>query len=297
MQRPKPIPLLTAIVATVLVAVCCAMVAARIVRFNREHGRVVYAFLTLEEPEFSYAGREVRVESVPSAAPGDPGALTVTYGDDTLTFPVAIPPKPHTGSLPILNRNDDWFKIVRFAPLTGRSWDNLMHDMASGAEADRLVVVTRALRPGVNPDTWGSVWRKDWIFDFHEFQPGGGFSHERFAYPSSRDLQQLEARREEDAEHKAGLPELDSRSWEFQIADLLMPEGSAPRLVNGDSPLAAVGWWFPAAVVSVFAATGALDRGLRADPGPPARPGPLTAPAQITRSISPPMGQRLRACA
>lgn len=258
MQRPKPLPLVLAILSVGAVGLSCLMVANRIAAYNREQGRVVYAFLTLEEPQFSYAGRDVRVEAVPSAAPGDPGALTVTYGEDKLTFPVAIPSKPHTESLPVLNRNDDWFKIVRFAPLTGRSWNDLMRAMESGEETDRLVVVTRSLRPGVNPETWGSVWRKDWIFDFHEFQPAGGFNHERFAYPSSRNLQQLETRREEDAEHKAGLPELDSRSWEFQIADLLMPEGTAPRIVNGDSPLAAVGWWFPAAVLSVFAATGAL---------------------------------------
>ena len=134
-----------------------------------------------------------------------------------------------------------------------RDYNQLMQAIGEGKEDDRLVLVTKSIRPGVNPETWGKVWRKDWILDFYEFLPEGGFRHERFAYPHARSAEQQEALRQ--AERDGGLPELNTRSWQFQMAHLLMPEGSSPRIIAGDSPLVAVGWVFPVGVFSVLAAT------------------------------------------
>ena len=85
----------------------------------------------------------------------------------------------------------------------------------------------------------------------------------------------------EQPREQGGIPELSSRSWQFQAADLLMPKGSAPKIIAGDSPLVAAGWVFPAAVASVVLATASMviafappraGRGRR-DGAPDAEPG------------------------
>jgi hypothetical protein len=254
MTRPRPIPLLVAIVAVVAIPVCCALMAERIARYNKAEGRVVYVFGEIEPAAFTYAGRDISVTETPAAEPGEYPALRVAYGDESLSIPITVPPKAHAEQVPGLLRYQDWMKVVRFAPLTGRTLEQLERAIEAGEERDRLALVTRSFRPGANPETWGRVWRKDWIFDFYEFMPDGSIAHERFAYPTARSVAAVEHRRQAEG----GIPELDSRSWQFQAADLLMPEGSAPRIIAGDSPLVAAAWTFPAAILSVFTATAAL---------------------------------------
>lgn len=258
MQKPRTTPLAIAAISLVLVVVSCVLMARRIVAYNAEQGRVTYLQLEIITPEFNFAGRRVALADIPPSTPDNLGSVSVSFGDDTLTLPVTIPPNEYAEQFPGLERYGDWLRVVRFAPLTGRGTQQLIAAMEAGEEPDRLVLVTRTSRPGVNPNTWGRVWRKDWSFDFYEFLPGGGFHHERFAYPSVRSASQQQQHRDEVAEGHGGLPELDTRSWQFQVADLLMPEGSAPRIIAGDSPLVAAGWTFPAAVFAVFGATAGI---------------------------------------
>ncbi len=258
MRKPRTMPLAIATVALVLVVVSCVLMARRIVAYNAEQGRITYLQLEVTTPEFNFAGRQVALTDIPPSGPGDLGSVNIIYGEELITLPISIPLNEYADQFPGLERHSDWLRLVRFAQLTGRDTKQLLAAMEAGEEPDRLVLVTRATRPGVNPDTWGRVWRTDWTFDFYEFLPEGGFGHERFAYPSARSASQQQQRRDEAAEGHGGLPQLDTRSWQFQVADLLMPEGSAPRIIAGDSPLVAAGWTFPAAVVSVFLVTTGL---------------------------------------
>ncbi len=267
MTRPRPIPLLVAILGVLGVGIFCALMALRIVRYNAEQGRVVYAFMEVHRPSFAYAGHEFTLEEKTAPHEGEYPSLEISYAGQTLSLPITIPPSPYADDLPGLTRYEDWMKIVRFAPLTGRSMQGLIEAMDAGEERDRLAVVVRSIRPGTNPETWGRVWRKDWVFDFYELTPGGTFNHERFAYPTARKVADVAEPREQ-----GGIPELDSRSWQFQAADLLMPEGSAPRIIAGDSPLVAADWTFPAAIASVMVATAALLVAFA-----PARVGPAPA--------------------
>lgn len=253
MTSPRPAPLAIAILALVSVGLSSAQLARRIVAYNAADGREIYAFMEVYRPEFTYAGRDVTVEVVPGESEDRPASVVFRYGDDELNVPVLVPLRPYSAQLSGLHRFEDWFKIIRFAPLTGRSMEALQDAVEGGEVEDRLVLVQRSVRPGVNPETWGEVMRKDWIFEFNEFLPEGGFKRERFAYPTRRSVTDEPA-----PAGAGGLPELDSRTWQYQAADLLMPKGKAPRIMAGDSPLIAAGWTFPVAVVSVLIAAVAL---------------------------------------
>ncbi len=259
MIRPRKKPILVAAVSFVCFVLFTVLLAQRIVHYNKTEGRIVYAFMPINDRAFSFAGKDVRVEEVPAdpAHPADMGSVRFVYGDDELVLPVTIPLNRYADEMPDLTRHNDWMRILRFAPVTGRRIADLEADMDAGKIPDRLVIATRSLRPGVNPETWGKVWRTDWLFDFYEFLPKGGFSHERFAYPLSHKPGEVG-----NGPHgeflRGGIPELDSRSWEYQAADLLMPDGSTPRIAATDSPLIAAGWTLPAIVVSVFVMTGSL---------------------------------------
>lgn len=275
MLRPRPTPLALAMLSLAMVIVSCMVMARRIAAYNVRQGRITYLQSEVHDREFTFAGRPVTLTDLPPDRPGGYGSLVVAYAEDSITLPVTIPPLEYSDQFPGLERHGDWFRVVRFAKLTGRDFDELMEAMETRQEPDRLVVVAKSIRPGVNPDTWGRVWRTDWVFDFYEFLPEGGFNHERFAYPTVRSAEQQEVRRAKEAAGEGGLPELDTRSWQFQIADLLMPEGSAPRIIAGDSPLVAAGWTFPVAIVSVFVVTAGLllafapERAAEGDPSAP----------------------------
>jgi hypothetical protein len=258
MPNPRPIPFAAALLALVLVVVSCVVMAGRIAGYNAEYGRITYLQFEVTERDFSFAERPVTIADLPADGAHPLGAVRVSYADESLTLPVTIPPIEYSEQFPGMERHHDWLRVARFARLTDRSYDQLVEAMDRREEPDRLVVVTKSPRPGVNTATWGRVWRKDWVFDFYELLPEGGFRHERFAYPTARTAAQQDQRRAAEAESQGGLPELDTRSWQFQLADMLMPEGSAPRIIAGDSPLVATGWTFPTAILSVFAAVAGL---------------------------------------
>lgn len=113
--------------------------------------------------------------------------------------------------------------------------------MDEGKVAKRLVLVTRTPRPGVDPDTWGKVWYKDWTFDFYEFLPEGGFQHQTLRYPTTK-------------EYEAGKSgEIEDGTWQFQAALRTMPTMQAgPRLKFKKSGFTAMGWTFPATCLSTF---------------------------------------------
>ena len=256
MPRPRPFPFAVAILSLVVAVAACVGLFKRIADYNKAQGRVTYLQYEVEDREFAFAGREVTLTDLPADEAHPYGSVEIRYGDDAITLPVTIPSLEYSDQFPGLERHADWLRIVRFAKLTDRTYEQLMDAIDRGEEQDHLVVVANSPRPGVNPETWGRVWRKDWVFNFYEFLPEGGFRHERFAYPTVRSAEQQEQRRAEEAE--GGIPELDTRSWQFQVAVSLMPEGSAPRIIAGDSPLVAAGWTFPTAVVCVLAAVGGL---------------------------------------
>lgn len=204
--------------------------ARRVVAYHRRVPVETFAFKEVDQPDFTWCGRAVHIGDDPaSTAP----RVLVTYADQRLELNVAIPPK---APLPGLARYSDWLRVLRFIPASRMDAAEVMNKLGSGDIAERLVLVTRSMRPGADPETWGAVWQKDWRFDFYELKPDGTIAHERLAFPTSPGM-------------KTPRPgELHQNTWQFQAALMLMPKG--PTYNFHDDALSAAGWTLPAAAIS-----------------------------------------------
>lgn len=231
---------LLALAAVVTLVVSSIFMARRIGEFHKDHKRNQFAFREVEDRSFGYAGHKV---TVTDTAEGSIPYVNIKYGDHDLKLRVQLPGEK---SLPGLKPYMDWMRIVRFIPTNGRPIPEVVQDSLDGKIADRLVIVTRELPPGVDPGTWGRVWRKDWIFTFSEFLPDGTFSTQRLNYPTTR--------RWQDA--KPG--ELAENTWEMQAALLLIPKGMGPSMKPQNDALSSVGWTLPVAASSMLLILGSI---------------------------------------
>lgn len=233
--------LVVALLGLVGLVVSVRAMALRLAEFNDRTQRTVFVFRPVESRDFVVHGHPValRDEDDPKAG----WMMAITYGETSLRLPVTI---PGDRRLPGLLPHQDWFRVLRFAPLTGMSMSELQTKLDQGAVQERIAIVTRTPPPGADPRTWGQVWRKQWVFNFYEFLPDGTFRHERLRYPTNRGQQPA----------KEG--ELKPNTWEYQAALMVMPVGSTPSIKQADSNLRAAGWTLPGAVASTFALVGGL---------------------------------------
>ena len=236
-DRGRTIARIVAVAGLALLAGSTYLMIKRVQRFHAENPRLIYAFQPVDERTFSFAGRPVTLTDDKS----DPQRprLTVSYGDESITLDVTIPGRY---DLPGLKSHEDWLRVLRFLPKTGFSEEEFQRQVDEGK--DRLAIVTRTPPEGVDPATWGSVWKKNWVFDFYEFLPAGGFAHERLRYPTTRGI----------AEPKEG--ELHENTWQHQAALQIMPNAGKQgptRNFYGDA-LAAAGIALPLAAFSGLAA-------------------------------------------
>lgn len=241
-----------ALVCFVVMLASGGLMARRITDFHEHNKREVYAFRRILNREFSFQGRVVRFEDDLT----DPAApmLVVHYGDATTRIPVAIPPEPGSARwrLPDMLAHDDWLRVLLMAPLGGMSYEAWQRGIDDDTLERRLILASRIPRPGSDPATWGSVWKKGWSFDFYELMPDGTIHrHERLKYPTTRGVQ----------EPKPG--ELHENTWQFQAALQTMPQAGkiGPTHNFFGNAIAAAGWTLPLAafagllgtVASVFA--------------------------------------------
>jgi hypothetical protein len=234
MERSRKIAWITAAASLAVLAGSALLMAQRVARFHHDNPRQIFAFQPIDAREFAYAGRPVAITDDKS----DPDhlKLNISYGEDRLELPVSIPSKYE---LPGLKSHEDWLRVMRFSPHSGLTTEEFQTQLDSGK--DRLAIVTRTPVQGVDPRTWGTVWKNNWVFDFYELKPQGGFEHERLNYPTKTGT----------AKPKEG--ELRENTWEFQAALLLMPRGGTDvgptHNFYGDA-LAAASWTLPLAAFS-----------------------------------------------
>lgn len=255
---PRPFAIAAAVSALVLAGSLVAL-TSRLVTFYREHPPTRFIFQDLDTRSFSYAGRDVSLTDEMSEA-GD-RFLVVRYGDDALRLRVAIPHRQHEALKDHgLAAHRDWMRALRFVEATAKDPERVIHELKLGNLPDRLVIVTRTPRAGVDPATWGEVFRKDWTFDFYEFKPEGGFETQRLHYPTNR--------RGEPA--KPG--ELREGTWQWDAALLTMPKAGLPAQNFVNTGFKAMGWTFPAACLSSVALAVSL---VMVSYRPKAKPAPL----------------------
>jgi hypothetical protein len=239
------------IVAVLTGLIClgfCVEMMRRVARFHDEVPRQIFAFQRVILQSFSFAGRDVVLEDDLSN-PEQP-FVVVRYGSDELRLRVTIPGNP---VLPPEVRHADWMRVMRFIPAAGMTVEEAKRKIDTGEIPDRLVIVTRTPRAGVDPQTWGSVWKRDWEFDFYEFLPEGGFRRERLSYPTARGARQP----------RPG--ELQENTWQLQAALHLMPQAGAigPTRNFSQDGLSAAGWTLPLAAFSGLVCAIAIAFSLR----------------------------------
>lgn len=210
-----------------------AFMAGRLRDFNKTIHRTLWAFQEVEDTQFKFAGRDVKLSN---ADDPDGWKLVVNYGTEELRLKVTI---PGDRRLPGLVPHRDWMRVLRFADQTNKSQKALATDLDAGATQDRLVIVCRVPRPGADPETWGRVWRKDTVFDFYEFKPDGTFEHTRLEYPHSK--------QDEPYTEK----ELKEDTWELQAALRVIPAGMGPKAKYRQESMHALGWTWPVAFLGV----------------------------------------------
>jgi hypothetical protein len=229
-----------AMVSGLILAVSATALTSRLVSFYKANPTKHWIFQELDTRAFTYADRSVTLSD--ETDPAGTIFLNLTYGDNKLRLRVTIPHKQHKNLAQHgLAAHRDWMRLVRFAEVSGIDADDAVELMKHGKITDRLALVTRTPRAGVDPSTWGEAWRKDWSFDFHEFLPEGGFASTKLHYPTNK--------RGEPA--KPG--ELVEGTWEFDAALLTMPKSGIPRQDFINTGFKAMGWTFPAACLSSVA--------------------------------------------
>lgn len=241
-------------IRVIAMAACAACVAGltwsswrlaeRVGEFHRTSKREVYAFESRTAKQFKFAGKSVTFEDDRTDPQNQ--LLIVKYGDaEPLRLRVSVPGNP---KLPDLLPHEDWLRVLRFGLMSGRTMAQFKADLGSAELPDRVAIVTRSMRPGADPSTWGAVWIKDWYFDFYELLPQGGFKHEKLRYPTNR------------VGEPAKEGELRENSWEFQAALQLMPQSARERIAGKttNDAMSHLGWTLPLATVFGTGAVAAL---------------------------------------
>lgn len=215
----------------------------RIADHYKKHPPQTFVFQPVDMRSFTFADKPVTL--VDEDTDTDHPTLVVTYGDSVERLRVTI---PGNYKLPNLAPHTDWLRVLRFAKFEGPSIQELQAKMDRGEVSDRLAIVTRTPPPGADIATWGAAWKKDWVFDFYEFKPEGGFEHERLKYPTTSGVKKP----------KPG--ELRENTWQFQAAIQLMPTtpGIAPAHNFYGDALTEVSWLLPAAAFTGVVGTFAL---------------------------------------
>jgi hypothetical protein len=226
--------IIVAIVTIVVFLACMAIMTLRISSNLRAHPPSYFIFQEITGTDFGYAGRHVSftdkvVDNIPY--------LTLSYGNppDVAVKDILVSRRAKQ-DLPGLADHTEWLRVLRFIDATGMRTKTALDKVAAGEMRDRLVVVTKSTRPGVNQDTWGDAWKKDWEFDFYELQPDGTISHERLGYPTTKMGEALKPN------------ELRQESWQYTAALHLMPKGG-PTINFDKSPIEAAGWTLPVAAL------------------------------------------------
>lgn len=228
---------LTVIGSAIVLCVSVTFLTARLVRFYKENPTSHWVFQELDSRLFSYANRNVSLDD--EKDPSGVRWLNIAYGDDKLRLRVAVPHRQHDILVAKgLAAHRDWMRVVRFAEVSGMDADDAVKRMKQGEIRDRLAIVTRTPRAGVEAETWGEAWRKDWTFDFYELRPEGGFIAEKLHYPTTR-----RGEAPKDGELREG-------TWQFDAALLTMPKSGVPSQQFLNTGFKAMGWTFPAACLS-----------------------------------------------
>lgn len=250
-HRGRTLWLASAIISLVAVIVLGYFMAQRLDRYNSESGRELYVFQPITAREFLWNGTPVSFTDEVDADGAD--VVVLQYGDDSIRLRSGLKSLP--SEVPGLQRHESWLKLLRFAPRSDKSIEELLAEIDAGTADERLAVVVRLQRPGVDQDSFGQVMRGDWRFQFVELLPEGGFREQVLRFPESErayNRRVSQARRADEPAPQRRDDELKFGTWEFDASLMVMPKSGPPTPQFGRGAMDALGWTLPAATVLFF---------------------------------------------
>ena len=252
-HRGRSIWLAVCIASLIAVSLLGYHMAQRLDQYNEEEGRELYVFQPITARSFNWYDRPVSFIDETDADGAD--VVVLRYGDDGYRLRSGLKSLP--ASVPGLSRHESWLKVLRFAPRSDMSIEELQSAIDAGTADERLAVVVRLQRPGVDPDSFGQVMRGDWRFLFLELLPEGGFREEVLRFPESErsfNRRINEARRAGEPMPERRDDELKFGTWQFDASLMVMPKGGPPAPQFGRGAMDALGWTLPVATVLFFIA-------------------------------------------
>ena len=223
--------------------------AGRIVEFNRTSHLVRYHAEILDRRAFQIGSYPEALLADAADAAGNP-VLRLDYAGKTTLIPVK---KPSLPNLPTLAAYEEWAKVLA---LNEVELDASGHSAAKPG-TERLLIVVRRTPEGFDPETWGSVRRVEWVFDFYELKPDGSVtaSARRWPRPDLREESfQKQAAESGDQRLKAlaAVPPLEERSIEYFAAMHVIPKLNVPQHKFNDTALnwRVLGWTLPVSMLS-----------------------------------------------
>jgi hypothetical protein len=171
--------------------------------------------------------------------------------------PVKAPP---ARGLPTLDAYADWVKTLAVNEVE-RTSEGVQRPKAG---TDHIFVVVRRPPEGFDPETWGSVRRSEWVFDFHELKPDGTITSFQRRWPRSyRGESTLQAQVLDGDPRLARLeqiPVLEERSIEYFVALHAIPKLSVPNQKFRGTAFnpKVLGWTLPVTMSAALAGSIAL---------------------------------------
>lgn len=252
-HRGRTMWLAACILSLIAVSFLGYHMAQRLDGYNQADGRELYVFQPITAREFTWYDRPVRFADQVDA--DGASVVVLEYGDETIRLRSGLKSLPE--SVPGLSRHESWLQVLRFAPRSGMTIEELQSAIDAGTADERLAVVVRLQRPGVDQDSFGQVMRGDWRFQFVELLPEGGFRDEVLRFPES----ERSFNRRINAARRAGEPmperredELKFGTWQFDASLMVMPKSGPPAPQFGRGAMDALGWTLPAATILFFIA-------------------------------------------
>jgi hypothetical protein len=214
MALKRPIPAFALVISTIAFVATSALLANKIVSFNRDKLPARAHFMPIEAEQFRFGSREVHFTE--DTTPTGKKVVVVSFGDDTIRLTETIP--GGVEELPDLRRYEDWLRVYRFIIVKGMSAEDAVKAIETDEVDDRLAIVVRNPPPGADHRTWGEVWSHGWTFDIYELTEAGDIVHERLAYPSKR---------RGNEPPKEG--ELVEGTWQYDAAMTSIPPVARPK--------------------------------------------------------------------
>lgn len=233
--------ILLALACLIALLLSALAMAQRVESFNEVNQPARWVFSTVNAREFLFGGHTVRL--IDSTSPEGADLVIVTV-DEREALRLSPSVKPKEASLPGLMRHEEWLKVIRFAELGRRSFEEFQAHIDQGN--DRIAIVVKRPLTGPDPRT-GSVWERDWMFDFHELSADGSIRTDGYRLPKTK------------GDRTPKPNELQPGMWQMDAALQLMPKTPPDSMAIGrptaafrKTAMRSLGWTLPVAAISAL---------------------------------------------